>query len=174
MAYVITRTTSGLKCVEGTTGEVRFFSTPVLKITSALQYPQNATVIDIRQGQEYLQLAVADITSINGVAQATIGSTLPPLLDALIAPAPGGNLTVQTAATGTNYTAFASTPCSRLTLFNGTGTSLDVQQGGAGANFTIPTGTSFTFDGLTNANQLGVRRTDTTNTQVTASARWQA
>jgi hypothetical protein len=84
----------------------------------------------------------------------------------------GGNLSVQTAATGTNYTAFASQDCVKLTISNQTGTSLEVRQDGAGVAFAMPTGLVFTFEGITNANQLAVRRVDTSNTQVTASARW--
>ncbi len=84
-----------------------------------------------------------------------------------------GNISVTTAATGTNWTAFASAPLKRLFLSNQTGTILEVQQGGTGVGFQIPTGTFFTFCGINNANQLSVRRVDTTNTQVTATARWE-
>jgi hypothetical protein len=86
----------------------------------------------------------------------------------------GGNLSVTTSATGTNWTAFASQACKQLTICNDTGTNLEFRQGGAGAGMRVLDGTYYTFFGLTNANQLEVRRVDTSNTQVTATARWES
>jgi hypothetical protein len=86
----------------------------------------------------------------------------------------GGNISVQTAATGTNYTAFASQVCKQLTLSNQSGVTIEVRQGAAGVGLQIPTGSFYTFFGITNANQLDVRRVDTQNTQVTITARWEA
>ena len=86
----------------------------------------------------------------------------------------GGNLSVQTAATGTNWTAFASQECKQLTISNDTGTKLEVRQNGAGVGLRIMDNTYYTFFGLTNTNQLSVRRVDTSNTQVTATARWES
>jgi hypothetical protein len=57
---------------------------------------------------------------------------------------------------------------------NDTGTKLEVQQGGAGAAFPILDGQYFPFFGITNANQISVRRADTSTTQVTVKARWEA
>jgi hypothetical protein len=86
----------------------------------------------------------------------------------------GGNISVQTAATGTNYTAFASQVCKQLTLSNQSGVTIEVRQGAAGVGLQIPTGAFYTFFGITNATQLDVRRFDTQNTQVTITARWEA
>jgi hypothetical protein len=86
----------------------------------------------------------------------------------------GGNLAVTTNATGTIYTAFASQSCKQLTLSNQSGIVVEVRQGGAGVALQIPTGAFYTFFGITNANQLDVRRTDASNTQVTLTARWEA
>jgi hypothetical protein len=86
----------------------------------------------------------------------------------------GGNISVQTAATGTNYTAFASQVCKQLTISNQSGVTIEVRQGAAGVALQIPTGAFYTFFGITNANQLDVRRVDTQNTQVTITARWEA
>lgn len=88
--------------------------------------------------------------------------------------ASGGNISAQTNATGTNYTAFASQACKQLTLSNQSGTTIEVRQGGAGVGFQIPTGAFYTFFGLTNSNQLEIRRVDTSNTQITITARWEA
>jgi len=83
-----------------------------------------------------------------------------------------GNITGQTAAVGTNWVVLGNNPCFKCTISNQTGTSIDVRQGGSGAAFTIPTGTVFTFDGILNTNDLEIKRTDNSNTQVTVSIRW--
>lgn len=88
--------------------------------------------------------------------------------------ASGGNISAQTAATGTNWTAYGSQACKQLTLSNQSGTTIEVRQGGGGVGLQIPTGAFYTFFGITNANQLEVRRVDTSNTQVTITARWEA
>jgi hypothetical protein len=86
----------------------------------------------------------------------------------------GGHLSLQTNATGTTYTAFGSQVCKQLTVSNQTGTTLEFRQGATGVAFQIPTGTFYTFFGLTNANQIDGRRVDTSNTQVTLTARWES
>jgi len=86
----------------------------------------------------------------------------------------GGNLAVTTNATGTTYTAFASQACKQLTISNQSGVVIEVRQGGGGVALQIPTGAFYTFFGITNANQLDVRRVDVSNTQITITARWEA
>jgi hypothetical protein len=86
----------------------------------------------------------------------------------------GGNLAVTTNATGTTYTAFASQACKQLTISNQSGVVIEVRQGGGGVALQLPTGAFYTFFGITNADQLGVRRVDTSNTQITITARWEA
>lgn len=86
----------------------------------------------------------------------------------------GGNTSAQTAATGTNYTLFASQACKQLTIVNNTGTALEFRQDAAGVAVPVFDQSSFTIFGITNANQIGIRRVDTSNTQVTAQARWEA
>lgn len=85
----------------------------------------------------------------------------------------GGNLMVTTNATGTTFNAFASQACKQLNISNQTGTTIEVRQDGAGVGFQIPTGAFYTFFGITNANKLEIRRVDTSNTQVTVTARWE-
>lgn len=85
-----------------------------------------------------------------------------------------GNTSVQTAVVGTDWAAFPAQMCERLIVVNDTGTKLEVRQGGAGVGLPINDGAGFTFEGITNANQLEVRRVDTSNTQVTVYARWEA
>lgn len=84
-----------------------------------------------------------------------------------------GNISVQTAAVGTNWTAFTAVDCERLVVVNNTGTNLEVRQDGAGVGLPVPSGSGFTFEGITNANELEVRRIDVSNTQVTVYARWE-
>jgi hypothetical protein len=85
----------------------------------------------------------------------------------------GGHLSAQTNATGTNWTAYSSQECDQMTLSNQTGTNIEVREGGSGVGFIIPTATFYTFFGITNANQLQIRRADQLNTQVTVTARWE-
>lgn len=85
-----------------------------------------------------------------------------------------GNGTQQTNPTGATFNTLTSQACKSVTISNQTGTTLDVQQGGAGAAFQLPTGQVVVFRGLTNANNLGIRRSDASSSQVTASYRWEA
>jgi hypothetical protein len=85
-----------------------------------------------------------------------------------------GHTSVQTAATGTNWTAFASQACKQLTISNQTGTTIEFRQGATGVGFQVPTGSFYTFFGLSNANSIDARRVDTSNTQVTVTARWES
>lgn len=88
--------------------------------------------------------------------------------------ASGGHVSVQTAVSGTGYTAFGAQACKQLTILNGTGVDIGVTVGGAGVEVPVLAGTYYTFFGITNANQLSVRRVDTSTTQVTVAARWEA
>lgn len=84
-----------------------------------------------------------------------------------------GNLSATTAAVGTDWIAFASTACIRVHIINSSNTTIEVRQDGAGVGLVIPVNTEFTFSGISNANQLSIRRVDTSNTQVTITARWE-
>lgn len=84
-----------------------------------------------------------------------------------------GHVAAVTAATGSNWTAFGNNACKQLSVSNQTGTSLEFRQGGSGTGFPVPSGMFFTFYGLTNSNNLEVRRVDTLGTQVTINARWE-
>ncbi len=88
--------------------------------------------------------------------------------------AAGGHLNATTAASGSGFTAFADHACRQVTIANNTGTAIEVQQDASGVAFPVFNGTYFTFYGLTNASQLGVRRVDQSGTQVTVNARWES
>jgi hypothetical protein len=79
-------------------------------------------------------------------------------------------LSLTTAATGTNWTAFASTTCQSLDIVNTSSVSIEYRRGGAGSTMTILSGSSRLVVGITNANQIEVRRVDTSNTQITIPA----
>lgn len=98
----------------------------------------------------------------------TVSTTVIPAMSS------AGHTSVQTAATGTNWTAFASQACKQLTISNQTGTTIEFRQGATGVGFQVPTGSFYTFFGLSNASAIDARRVDTTNTQVTVTARWES
>lgn len=79
-------------------------------------------------------------------------------------------LSVQTAADGTSFVAFASNDCRALDIVNTTGTTIEYRRNGAGTAMPIPDGSSRLVIGITNANQVSVRRKDLAVTQVTAHA----
>jgi len=86
----------------------------------------------------------------------------------------GGHLSVSTAVSGTGYTAFAAQACKQLTICNGSGVDIGVTVGGAGVEVPVFAGTYMTFFGITNTNQLHVRRVDTGVVQVPVTARWES
>lgn len=85
----------------------------------------------------------------------------------------GGNMSAQTANPGSGWTAFASQALGRLVISNGTGTAIEFQQDATGVALPIPSGAVMEIRGITNANQIRVRRVDQSNTQVTVAARWE-
>jgi hypothetical protein len=86
-------------------------------------------------------------------------------------PSDSGNVTITTSATGTDYVAFADRPAKAVAISNNSGTSLSIRQDGS--DFILPTASIFKFDGIEDASQLSVKRTDESDTPVTASARWE-
>ena len=86
----------------------------------------------------------------------------------------GGHLSVQTAASGTGFAVFADQAARQITIINNTGTSIEVRQGAETVYLPVIDATGYTFYGLSNANQLAVRRIDQSATQVTVKARWES
>lgn len=86
----------------------------------------------------------------------------------------GGNKNITTAATGANFTTLPAQPCKQVTVVNNTPVTLEVQQDAAGDAFPVLPGTSFTFFGLVNASEIGIRRFDQSNTPVTVNTRWES
>ena len=81
------------------------------------------------------------------------------------------NFSVQTSATGSSFVALASAACNVVRIINAWpgAADIEVRRGGAGVTIPVPGGAERAFDGLTNANELDVRRIDQSNTQVTIS-----
>ena len=79
-------------------------------------------------------------------------------------------MSVTTAATGTNYTAFSSQTCNCLDIVNTSSVAIEYRRGATGTAMTILSGSSRLVVGITNANQIDVRRVDTSNTQITIPA----
>lgn len=85
----------------------------------------------------------------------------------------GGNLTVKTSSAGTTYTTFPAQACGQITVVNDLDVTLEVQQGGAGVGCPVLAQSSFTFFGVSNANQLSVRRKDQNVAQLDVYVRWE-
>ena len=68
------------------------------------------------------------------------------------------------------YTAFGSAACTELRVHNDSGVSIEYQRGGAGVGIVLLPGQSRTIMGLSNANQIGIRRADWATAPVNASA----
>jgi len=78
-------------------------------------------------------------------------------------------LQVQTSADGASFVTLPSQPAISVDIYNGTGTDLTFLHTTDADNteFVLPSGLAFSFRGITNANQLKVKRTDESATQVT-------
>ena len=90
-------------------------------------------------------------TSVPGAASATI-------------------MSLTTAATGANYTAFSSQTCNSLDIVNTSSVAIEYRRGATGSSMTILSGSSRLVVGISNANQIDVRRVDQSNTQITIPA----
>ena len=77
-------------------------------------------------------------------------------------------MAVETAAVGTEYTAFGAQACDGLVIDNHSGQSMQVKKGAT--TTVIPTGVSRYIGGIANANEISLRRVDTSNTQLTVYA----
>lgn len=88
------------------------------------------------------------------------------LLTALPHPTRAGIEKLQTQASGATFKTFTGLACTTLSLSNSSVADLEYQISAAGGVQIIATGASYLITGITNANQVGVRRLDQSNTQV--------
>lgn len=79
-------------------------------------------------------------------------------------------LNATTNAVGANWTAFAAQSCRMLDVANVTGTDIEYRRNAAGNAMRIPDGGSRLILGITNADQIQIRRVDQSNTQVVVTA----
>jgi hypothetical protein len=80
---------------------------------------------------------------------------------------------VQTNATGANFVALSQQVAGSVTIINNTGTTLEISKDGGTTKIQLPTAASFCVNFITDANQVSVRRADTSNSQVTAYYEWE-
>ncbi|AEJ81568.1 gp049 [Erwinia phage vB_EamP-S6] len=102
-------------------------------------------------------------------SQTTIINALQSLLSAVKMPTYSSvvGVSVATSTTGATWTVFGSQACAAFDLVNDSGTAIEYRRGGAGVAITIPAGASRLITGITNTNQIGVRRVDQSNTAAT-------
>jgi hypothetical protein len=79
------------------------------------------------------------------------------------------NASVATSGTGATFVPLASAACNAVEFINTAPAAVDIEyrRGGAGVAINIPAGASFPVLGVTNANQLDIRRVDQSNTPQT-------
>jgi hypothetical protein len=109
---------------------------------------------------------ISTLTPLATVAVSSITNTVPVSLPKA---ASTGIDTVQTAATGTNYVTLASHACTGLEIANDSGTKLVYRFSGAGATMPIFDSSRQLIIGITNSNQVDVKRADDSNSRVTVS-----
>ncbi len=74
---------------------------------------------------------------------------------------------IQTAANGTSFVSLPSLKVVDVTIFNASGTTIEVRRNGGGTALKLPDGSCKTFDVLNDQSELGLRRSDASATQVT-------
>lgn len=77
---------------------------------------------------------------------------------------------ITTAANGTDFIAFGNLGAEMLDITNDTGADLEYRRNGAANTFPLLNGQSRLIQGITNTNQISVRRTDTGTAQVKVKA----
>lgn len=79
-------------------------------------------------------------------------------------------LTATTQASGTGWTTFDSTKCDTLEILNNSGTVLEYRRNASGNSMKIPDAWVSIIDNISNADQISIRRSDLSTTQVSVSA----
>ncbi len=74
---------------------------------------------------------------------------------------------LQTAVLGTDWVAFGDYACDSLHIMNNTGTTIMYRRNGNDPGFPILDKTTHLIIGITNSNEVSIRRLDISNTQVT-------
>lgn len=79
-------------------------------------------------------------------------------------------LNITTPLSAGTYNVFGTSACTALDIVNDTGVDIEYRRNAAGLAFPVLAGTSRLVTGITNANQIGVRRVDQVLTAVTVKA----
>jgi len=80
------------------------------------------------------------------------------------------NFSITTNTVGTSFAIFSDIFCKQIVIANTTNTDIEYQRNAAGVAFPIPAQSAKTIIGITNSNQIGIRRIDQNNTQITLFA----
>jgi hypothetical protein len=83
-----------------------------------------------------------------------------------------GGLSVQSAATGTDYTALPSNLATTCDVLNTTGTDLYIKNTSVATPFILPSGSAVQIFVTANTSEIQFRRLDGSNTQVTLHAQY--
>ena len=76
-----------------------------------------------------------------------------------------------TSTTGSSFVALTAGACTEIVLNNAEATAVDIryQRGGTGESMLVPAGAIAVIEGITNSSNIGIRRADQSNAQVTIS-----
>lgn len=81
------------------------------------------------------------------------------------------NAAKQTSASGATFVALDALAAREIEFVNTTGTAIDVRYG-TGVALNVPDGAAMTFSVKANASELQIKRSDSSNTQVTITYNW--
>lgn len=146
---------------------------------SGVTQPVSAAALPLPTGaatEATLAALSAKLPASLGGKTAAASTSVTPATDANVARELYAITIVSQATSGSNgatYVAFAAQACTALEVVNTGSTAVDIeyQRGGATTvGIVIPAGYSRLIDGITNANQIAIRRRDQTATAVTVMA----
>lgn len=83
-----------------------------------------------------------------------------------------GNVNIETSTAGANFISFPDLPLKQFSISNDTDYTVEVQQDGSGAAYPVKAQSTESFFGITNANQLAVRRKDQVDEPLSVCGRW--
>lgn len=140
-------------------------------VNTPLGEAPGSTPVDPADGQPFKASSentlLAVVTALTAATQelSRINSGIPLLASVTI-------VSKATSATGSSYVAFDSQACERLDVVNTASGAVDIEcrRGATGATLTVPAGGGYSFDGITNASEIQIRRADISNTSVSVKA----
>lgn len=146
---------------DGVTFDIININSPDRYIVKGASYDNT---INTDTGLAFTSLANVELF-ISKIAKSTNGeSTIPTYASSIF-------IAVSTSVSGVTFVNFPSTPCNSLQVENNSGTAIEVRKGGSGVAIAIPSGVGGRyFSGISNANELSLRRVDTGAEQITITA----